>query len=130
MGKAKSVANQTNIQEIQHQKWISYLAEFTREYRGAHARLEIIGAGTDVGYQVETEDRPLDGVSADVKDRESTVWIAFGSTAEDHLTHSVVGATAIRVIPPTEGRGAVMEIEAADGTKSILYLTAPGEYAL
>jgi hypothetical protein len=116
--------------EIPLDRWIPFLAEFTRENRGAHARLEIVGADTEVGYQVETEDRPFDGVSADVKDRERTVWIAFASTAEDHITHGIQNATAIRMLPPTEKRGAVLEVEAADGTKNILDLTRPEAYAL
>ena len=31
--------------------------------------------GPDVGYQVETENRPFDGISTDIKDNEQVVWI-------------------------------------------------------
>src|ERR1700688_1200713 len=68
---------------------IPFLADFTRRNRGAHARLEVLGG--DVGYQVETEDRPFDGVAADVKDAENTIWFSFGSTPSDHLAHGVHG---------------------------------------
>jgi Family of unknown function (DUF5335) len=130
MSKSMTIAHRPNTHEIPEKEWIPYLAEFTRENRGANARLEIVGADKEVGYQVETEDRPFDGVAADIKDRERTVWIAFGSTAEDHLTHGVHGAAAIRVLPSTEARGSVLEVEAADGTKTILELTLPESYAL
>jgi hypothetical protein len=130
MSKSNTFSKQSNVQEIHQEQWITFLAEFTRENRGAHARLEIIGSDSDVGLQVETEDRPFDGVSADIKDGERTVWITYGSTTTDHLSHSVHGAVAIRTLPLTEHSGAVLEIESADGTKNILYLTAPEAYAL
>lgn len=98
--------------------------------RGAHARLEIVAPDAEVGYQVETEDRPFDGVSADIKDREHTVWIAFGSRREDHLTHGVEKAKVIRALPANERGGVVLEVEAADGTNTILELTSPEAYAL
>jgi hypothetical protein len=117
-------------QTIQRQEWIPFLAQFTLENRGAHARLDIVGATTDVGYQVETEDRPFDGVAADVKGSESTVWITFASTADNHIAHGVHHATAIRVLGATLSRGPVLEVEDADGNKTILELTDVQSYAL
>ncbi len=130
MSKSNTLSEQSNVQEIQQEQWIPFLDGFTRENRGAHARLEIIGPDNDTGLQVETENRPFDGVSADIKDGERTVWISFGSTTADHLSHGIHRAVAIRTLPLTEHSGAVLEIESADGTKNILYLTAPEAYAL
>jgi hypothetical protein len=115
---------------VTQDRWIPFLAEFTRENRGAHARLEIIGPDAEAGYQVETEDRPFDGVAADLKDSEKTVWITLGATAEDHLDHGVYGAVAIQVSLPREGRGAILEIQAEDGARTILNLTSPDAFAL
>ena len=118
MSKSNTLSKQSNVQEIHQDQWIPFFAEFTRENRGAHARLEIIGAGSDVGFQAETENRPFDGVSADIKDGERTVWITFGSTIADHLSHGIHAAVTIRMLPLTEHTGAVSEIESADGTKT------------
>jgi hypothetical protein len=125
-----STLNQRTSQEIHPNQWIPFLAAFTRENRGAHARLEIVGADTDVGYNVQTEDRPFDGVSADVRDGERTVWVAFGSKTKDHTTHGIRSPSAIRMLPPGESTGAVLEIEANDGTKTILELSKPEAFAL
>ena len=119
---------QRDVQEIEIGQWITFLAEFTRQNRGAHARLEVLGG--EVGRQVETENRPFDGIAADVKDGERVVWISFGDTPEDHLTHGVHGATAIRVRPPVGDEGAAVEVEAEDGTKTLLELTKPEAYSL
>jgi len=115
-------------EEIEQSRWAEYLAEFTRENRGAHARLEVMGEG--VGRQIETEDRPFDGVAADLKDRERTVWLHFGSTTDDHLAHGIPKVRAIRALGPQGGTGAVLEIEAEDGTTTLLELTPPGAFAL
>jgi len=45
-----------SYQEIGQDKWNPVMATITRIYRGAHGKLEILG--TDVSYQVETEDKP------------------------------------------------------------------------
>ena len=130
MSTSGSLANQPKAEEIPLDQWIPFLAEFTRNNRGAHARLDIVGADTDVGYQVQTETRPFDGASADARKHERNVWIAFGSTADDHITHGIQGATVIRQLPPTPTRGSVLEVEASDGTKTILQLTNPGDFEL
>ena len=121
-------AQQSTTQEIKSDQWIAFFAKFTRENRGAHARLEVLG--TDVGYQVETEDRPFDGISTDVKDGEHAVWISFGSTPDDHLAHGIQNVAAIRVVPPIGESGAVVEVVAKNGTRTVLELTRPEAYAL
>ena len=114
--------------EIVQDRWVKFLADFTRENRGAHARLEVFGA--DVGYQVETENRPFDGVSPDLKGGEQAVWITFGSKLEDHLTHSIQNVTAIWVRLPSGQRGAALGALGRDGTKTVLQLSRPEAYAL
>ena len=127
--KGQSAQSQQPLtQEIAPEQWIAFFAEFTRQHRGAHARLEVLGTG--VGYQVETEGRPFDGVSTDVKDGERAVWITFGSTPDDHLAHGVHNVTVARVLPPIGQSGAVLEVEARDGTRTVLELTRPEAYAL
>src|SRR5579884_4349804 len=85
--KRSTVSSEPGTMEIAPDGWIPFLAEFTRENRGAHARLEVIGCGDEPLYQVETENRPLEGVSSDVKNHDRTVWISFSSRMGAHLTH-------------------------------------------
>ncbi|MCU1334865.1 MAG: hypothetical protein JWO19_446 [Bryobacterales bacterium] len=128
-GKSTISSDRGQTREIPQKEWLPFLAQFTRENRGAHARLEIIGQ--EIGYQVETEDRPFDGVSADVKDGEHTVWIIFGATPEEHHSHGVAKATVLRVMfPDAPGSGPVLEVESQDGTKTLLELSDPEKYAL
>ena len=115
-------------EEIEKSRWNTFLTGFTRENRGAHTRVEVLGS--EVGRQVETEDRPFDGISADIKDAESSVWITFGSTPEDHIAHGIQNVTAIRVRQPVGDSGPALEIVAQDGTTTLLQLSPPLAYAL
>lgn len=115
-------------QTVPRDQWNIFLTAFTRENRGAHARLEVVGGETK--YQVETENKPFDGISVDFKDRECTVWIVLGQTAADHVSHGISNATALRVIPPAGGRGATLEVESEDRTKTILEMSNPADFAL
>lgn len=113
---------------VQRPEWIEFLARFTRENRGAHARLEILGA--DIGDQVETDDRPFDGIGPDVKDGEDAIWIAFGDSIEDHFTHGIHSVKTLRVRPAAGKYGAAVLVEAGDGTKTLLELSRPEDFAL
>jgi hypothetical protein len=115
-------------QTIGRHQWTTFLAKFTRENRGAHAELEILGG--EIGRVVPLEDRPFDGIAADTKDGEDTVWMTFGSDPEDRLAHGIQKATVIRVRPPSGKAGAALEVEATDGTRTLLELSRPEAYAL
>jgi hypothetical protein len=113
---------------VDRSRWIQFLARFTRENRGAHARLVVLGP--NIGYLVETQGRSFDAIGADVKDGENAAWIIFGSTLENHLTHGIQKVTTIRVRPAAGRVGAAVLIEVRDGTKTLLELSQREHYAL
>jgi hypothetical protein len=129
MSDSSTTLRQLKTQDIEREQWIRFLADFTKQNRGAHAILEILGID-EIKHGVETEDRHFSGVSVDAKDGESTVWITLGDVPDRHLTHGIYNVTVIREIPPTEKQGAVLEVETADGTRTILQLTRPEAFAL
>jgi hypothetical protein len=120
--------------EIEKDQWDTFLADFTRENRGAHARLEVLGA--EVSHQVETENLPFEGVSTDGKHGEQGVWITFcskvepGSKLEQHISHGIQNAKAIWVRLPSGEAGAALEVMAKDGTKTLLQLSRPERHGL
>jgi Family of unknown function (DUF5335) len=128
MAKSINTPTERKTIEVPRDQWNLFLNQFTRENRGAHARLSVIGP--EVNYQVETENEPFDGVYADTKDRNCAAWITFGTTPADHFTHGVQNVAYIRALPASESRGAVLEVEAKDGVQTILELSRAEEYAL
>ena len=130
MTKANAVKKQRATDEVPIGQWMQFLAEFTQANRGAHALLEV--TGPDVGYQVETADRLFDGVAADIRKNSAAhaVWITFGSKPADHITHGVHDAVTIRTLPRNETRGAVLDVEAQNGVRTVLELSLPEAYEL
>lgn len=114
--------------DIRREEWNEFLADFTRANRGAHAELEVLGLGG--GRYVPTEDRPFDGMAADLKGGENIVWMYFGQDPDDRLTHSIQQATAIRVRFPEGGSGYAVEVDAQDGTRTLLELSLPQAFEL
>lgn len=128
MSNAATVIDNIEMQMISKDLWIPFLADFTRRNRGARARLEVLGG--DTGYQVEIENRLFDGVSADVKDGESTVWISFGLLPSNSLAHGVQRAVALYALRTSIRSGDVFAVEASDGSKTLLSLSRPEDFAL
>lgn len=118
-----------NSEKVERDRWIPFLAVFTQENRGAHGRLDIAGSD-DIPYIVELEDRPFFGVAADVKDGEDAVWLTFGATPDDRVTHGVQQVTGIWAAPATADAGAALEIRAQDKTRTLLQLTRPEDFAI
>ena len=114
--------------QIERSNWLPFLDEFTRENRGAHARLLVIGP--DAGARVEAEDRPFDGISADVKAGEDRVSITLGSSPDDHIERGIESAKTIWLRPSVAESGPTLEVVSKDGTRTVLELTRAGDYRL
>lgn len=115
------------MEVIPQDQWITFLADFTRRNRGAHARLEIMNL--EAGDNVVAENRQLDGVAADTKDGEHNVWITF-SDSPGQLTHGVHDAAVLYALAPSESSGEILTVESRDGSKTVLYLSKSGQFAL
>ena len=52
-------------EEIPQQNWVEYLDEFTRVHQGEQVTVEVMDS--EVGAQLEAQDMPFQGISADLK---------------------------------------------------------------
>jgi len=115
-------------QDLQSDQWAAILTTLTREFRGAHGRVEV--SGTELGYVVPTEGRQFEGISADNKDGERVVWISFAGGPDGHLTHGIHKVSSIHMLTPDGTARAAIEVRSDDGSKTILTLDGPGSHAL
>jgi hypothetical protein len=64
---------------------------------------------------------PLEGLSLVSGENEAeAISIELGSTPDDHVSHSVIQPAHVWLEQTTEGANAALEIEATDGTQSLL----------
>jgi hypothetical protein len=109
-----------SLREIIRQDWVSLLDEFSRDFAGKHARLEVVGK---TGAQhVIAEDLPFEGMNVDLKDGEDSVSIMLGQAgAQSILTHTISDVNRINV-DELNGRVARVEIGSADQTTTVFTL--------
>jgi hypothetical protein len=111
--------------EIERDEWREYLDGFGKRNGGRAAHVEVISI--DLGAQELAEKLPLEGVTFEDKGSLApSVEILLGTTATRHLTHTLTGVQ--RIVPKVgaDGREDALEIESADGTKTIiLFETLP-----
>src|SRR5437870_4650709 len=109
--------------EIPRQEWKGFLEGFSRQHAQAPATLEVFGA--ELGDQTEARELPLVGVAIEEKGSEAgSLEILLGDRPDSNLTHSVTGVERIHLRSGESGGEEDLEIEAADGTKTLLRVRA------
>ncbi|MCL5735937.1 MAG: DUF5335 domain-containing protein [Actinobacteria bacterium] len=109
-------------------QWSEFLDSFTREQRTRAVTIRV--SDRELGYQEEIKRVPLLGVSADMEAGGGPkIEVMVGTTELDHTTHSVINPTAVRLLEDEGGEPEILELEAYDGSKTIVVLkpTAYGE---
>lgn len=100
--------------EIPQNQWRQFFDDFSKQHAGWVIDLEVIGR--EIGDQQEVNDLPLVGITADAKGSEPGLEITAGQTTDSHVTHIINRPRHVWVKQP----GNSIEIEAEDGTKTIL----------
>jgi Family of unknown function (DUF5335) len=104
--------------EIPHEAWARTLNEFTAIHEGWVVSLDVLSPA--MGAQPEINNLPLLGVSADRVDHEDAITISAARTAAEHITHTIRAATRVYIERREDGADVALQIESADGTKTIL----------
>jgi hypothetical protein len=117
--------------EIPKEQWQVYLEDFSKRNAGRTADLQVLSE--ELGTQDEAETLPFEGITLETKgSAASSVEIMLGGAgaADDrNLTHTIPD---VRLIVPKvgpDGREEALEIEGADGAKTILVFKALPEIA-
>jgi uncharacterized protein DUF5335 len=111
-------------QEIPRSEWKGFFDTFSRQHEGWLATLEVLGS--DVGAQEEAHELPLAGVSlSSGGDETAAISIDLGTTPDEHVSHAISKPTTVWLEQTEQGANAALEIEVADGTKTLLRFRSP-----
>ena len=111
-------------QEIPRREWRQFFDSFSRQHEGWLATLEVLGA--DVGAQEEGRELPLAGVSVSSgSDETEAISIDLGTTPDNHISRAISEPIGVWLKQTEEGADAALEIEVADGTKTLLQFRSP-----
>lgn len=109
------------MREIPREEWKEFLETFSRQHEGWLVTLEVMGA--EIGAQVEAEEKPLDGITAELKgEGEDSISIAIGLTPEERVEHNVMSPTYVRVEQAESGSDMTLQIESQDRATTLLRL--------
>ena len=108
--------------EIPREAWVHKLNEFTRIHEGWLVSLDVLAG--DLGAQPQINNLPLLGVSADPIDHDGTIAVSVARSASDHFTRIIEAVTGIQIERTDDGADAALQIETADGTRTILRFRA------
>ena len=109
--------------EIPREAWAQRLNEFTAIHEGWLVSLDVLGS-TIGGAQSEIRDLPLLSVATDSADHEDAIAISAGRSAHEHITHRVYAPTRVQLERREDGADVALQIESADGTRTILRFRA------
>jgi hypothetical protein len=108
-----------STQEIPRDEWTSFFDTFSRQHEERLVTVEVLAS--DIGAQTEARELPLAGITATLKGSEpDSISIIVGDALEGRLTHTITGPMRVWLERTAEGANAALEIEAADGAKTLL----------
>lgn len=108
--------------EIPREAWVHKLNEFTRIHEGWLVSLDVLAG--DLGAQPQVNNLPLLGVSADPIDHDGRIAVSVARSASEHFTRIIEAVTGIQIERTDDGADAALQIETADGTRTILRFRA------
>ena len=108
--------------EIRREGWPQALAQFSAAHDGSLVSVDVLGS--ELGAQPQIHDLPLVGVVAEPQ-HGGNVTIAVAASGIDQMTHLVQSPARIWIERTDSGADVALQIEAAEGTKTIVRLTAP-----
>ncbi len=118
-----SVASRVGSGEIERDHWVEFLSEFSKRNRSRATRLETFG---DLGALEEERNLPLNGIGLERSGADAPrIEIMLGGVSpkdERHMAHTITRVTRLAVKTDAEGRDEALEIEDAEGAKTLLRL--------
>ena len=103
--------------EIPRPAWTSTLDNFSEIHEGWLVSLDVLGPA--IGAQPEVSNLPLLGVTAE-RGADAAITISAGRSPSEHVTHTIHAPSRVYLERREDGADVALEIESADGTRSIL----------
>ena len=82
--------------------------------------------GSEFGAQVEVRELPFEGITADLRnaDRDS-ISLMVGRTPDEHMTHTIMAPTHVRLDQTEEGANEALQIESASEATTLVRFRSP-----
>ncbi len=109
--------------EIPRDQWVAFFDGFSRQQQGWLVNVQVAQDGHQ--RQHEARDLPLESIATNLKDREDTISVILEQGQKQYITHSISGANRVLLEKTDQGADAGVEIDSADGNKTIVRFRSP-----
>lgn len=109
--------------EIKKKDWGSFFDNLSKRRCNWVTEVEVLSP--ESGDQILSNGLPFNGITVEAVDDQTTIDISVGETTGHHQTHTIEDPTRVAFLAGDDTHGDVLDIEEADGTKTILRFTAP-----
>lgn len=109
--------------QIPREAWSRTLNDFSAMHEGWLVSADVLTA--EMGAQPEVHDLPLVGVVAEPDRDGGTITISAAHPAAGQITHTIHSPTRLWIERTDEGADAAVQIESADGAKTIVRFRTP-----
>lgn len=109
--------------EIHINQWKQFCDETSRDKLDWQTKVEVISAET--GAQILSEGLPFGGLVYEDKNDSPQIEIILGRGTEHHQMHTILAPSKVHFRRTDEHSDGIVEIEEANDTKTLIYLTEP-----
>ena len=113
--------------EIARYDWTSFFDSLTYLHVDEPVSIQVLRP--DLGAQLQVDDLPLDGITAELKGPRATITIAAGSDPERHISHVITDPVSVRLARGSAGEDEALEIVDTDRTVTLVFFDAPKKWS-
>ena len=109
--------------EIKKADWTTFFNNLSKRRFEWMTEVEVLG--DKGGDQTLSNGLPLNGITVETVGDRTCIDISVGETTDNHQTHNIVNPMRVAFLAGDDMHGDVVDIEEADGTKTLIRLTEP-----
>ena len=109
--------------EIVKEDWPMFFESLSKRRFEWTTKVEVLES--EIGDQVLTDGLPLNGMTVEKRGDRIAIDISVGENTDAHHTHNIENPVRVAFLPAETNHGDVLDIEEADGTKTLITFIEP-----
>lgn len=109
--------------ELKKEDWGIFFDNLSKRRYEWMTEVEVLNP--DAGDQILSNGLPLNGITVETVGDHTSIDLSVGQTAGHHQTHTIKDPTRVAFLAGDDAHGDVVDIEEADGTKTLIRLIEP-----
>jgi hypothetical protein len=109
--------------EINKEDWANFFESLSKRRYEWTTKVEVLNS--EMGDQILTDGLPMNGVTMETHGDRISIDISVGENTAAHQTHTILNPTKVAFLAADSSHGDVIDIEEADGTKTLITFIEP-----